>query len=76
MVVRGFAHRDLTRHHLWMEMHDPSGGHMPQKSGRLHDSRVPPDWQCLRSVQPLPSTSGDGNNFAASDKGLCTRRCI
>ena len=27
---------------------------MPGKSDCLHDSRVPPDWQCLRSVEPSP----------------------
>ena len=26
---------------------------MPWESGRLHDSGVPPDWQCLRSIEPL-----------------------
>ena len=49
---------------------------MPGKSGRLHDSRVPPDHQCLRSVEPQPDTSGGGSSFAASDKELCTRRCV
>ena len=33
-------------------------GHAPRKSGHLHDCRVPPDWQCSRSVEPQPITSG------------------
>ena len=37
----------------------PSGdaaaqGHAPRKSGHLHDCRVPPDSQCLRSIEPSP----------------------
>ena len=39
---------------------------MPQKSGRLHDSRVPPDRQCLRSVEPQTNTSSGGRSSAAS----------
>ena len=49
---------------------------MPQKLGRLHDSRVPPDRQCSRSIEPQPNTFGGGSSFAASHKELCTRRCI
>ena len=41
---------------------------MPRKSGCLHDSRVPPDWQCSRSVEPQPNTSSRGSSFAASHK--------
>ena len=37
---------------------------------------VPPDQQCLRSVQPHSGTSGGSNNFAASHKGLCIQHHI
>ena len=38
---------------------------MPQKSGPLHDNRVPPDGQCLRSIEPQPNTSHGGHRSAA-----------
>ena len=34
------------------------------------------DWQCSRSFEPQPNTSGGGSSFAASDKKLCTWRRI
>ena len=51
-------------------------GHAPQKSGRLHDSGVPPDCQCSRSVEPPPNNSTGGGTFAACPKELCTGCCV
>ena len=44
------------------------------ETGHLHDSRVPPDLQCSRYIEPQPNTSGRGCSFAASYKELHTQR--
>ena len=59
----------------------PSGyaaakGHMPWKSGHLHDSEVPPDCQCSRSIEPPPNNSTGHGTFAACPKELCTRHHV
>ena len=59
----------------------PSGyaaakGHVPRESGHLHDSRVPPDWQCSRSIEPPPNNSTGGGTFAASPKEFCAGHCV
>ena len=48
----------------------------PWKSGHLHDSGVPPDQQCSRSVEPQPNNSTGGSSFAACPKELCTRHRV
>ena len=40
------------------------------ESGHLHDSGVPPDRQCSRSVEPQPTNSTGGSSFAACRKEL------
>ena len=45
----------------------------PWKSGHLHDSRVPPDRQCMRFVEPQLNNSTGGSSFAACPEELCTR---
>ena len=51
-------------------------GQVTWKSGCLHDSRVPPDWQYLRSIEPQPNNSTGGSSFAASPKELCTQHRV
>ena len=43
---------------------------------RLHDSRVQPNGQCSRPVEPQPNTSSGGGSSATSDKELSNRHCF
>ena len=46
------------------------GGVRASPKGALHDSRIPPDWQCSRNIESQPGTPGGGERFAASHRGL------